>query len=206
MPLVTAWFEEAMHEHRQPNPNAMALATIGGDGRPAVRIVLAKQFVGDPGYVVFFTNYRSRKGHELDRARVAAASIHWDEAHRQLRLTGPVTRSPIAESDAYFASRPLASRIGAWASAQSEPLASRAALGRQVQVTRDRFAIATDDESKHVPRPPHWGGFRLWIDTLELWVEGPGRVHDRAIWTRDLAAMPDDGFLGGAWTSTRLNP
>jgi pyridoxamine 5'-phosphate oxidase len=206
MPLFAHWVDDARSRAVQPNPDAMALATVAADGQPAVRIVLAKQLVTDPGYVVFYTNYQSHKGRQVELARSAAAVLHWDPLHRQVRLCGPVVRSPATESDAYFASRPLASRIGAWASRQSEPLPSRSALLEQIATVRRRFGIADTADSGEIPRPPHWGGYRLWIARLELWVEGPGRVHDRALWTREVRAGEADTFVTSAWTATRLNP
>jgi len=161
----------------------------------------------DPsGYLVFFTNYESRKGRELDTRPRAAVVMHWDVLHRQVRIEGPVVRSPAEESDEYFASRPLASRIGAWASRQSEPLASRAALAQEVDRFTREFGVDPVAQTGHVARPPHWGGFRLWIERLELWVEGPGRIHDRAAWTRDLQPRDAFAFDASPWRSTRLNP
>ena len=205
LPTFSTWFEVARVRALQPNPNAMAIATVGTDGLPAVRIVLVKELAADAGYVVFYTNYRSRKGRELEATPRAEGVLHWDHLQRQVRIAGPVVKSPAAESDAYFATRPLESRIGAWASMQSEPLASRETLARQVFAVRERFSIS-DDHSAIVPRPSHWGGFRLWIDTLELWVEGPGRVHDRARWRRTLTARGAHEFECAPWLATRLNP
>ena len=127
MPLFEQWFEAARVAQSQPNPDAMVLATATTEGRPSARVVLLKKLVVDPGYVVFYTNYDSRKGRELAANPRAAAVVHWDALGRQVRLEGAVTVSPADESDAYFASRPLDSRIGAWASAQSRPLAARSA-------------------------------------------------------------------------------
>ena len=147
----------------------------------------------EKGYVVFFTNFESRKGRELAAHPRAAAVFHWDTLHRQVRIEGPVVRSPDAESDEYFASRALESRIGAWASQQSEPLASRAALTEQVRASAARFGVTPRTRRKaSVPRPQHWGGYRLWIDAIELWTEGAGRIHDRAVWTRDLTLASDE--------------
>jgi pyridoxamine 5'-phosphate oxidase len=198
MPLFAQWFEGARKARSQPNPDAMSLATVGPDGRPAVRIVLCKHLVVDPGYLVFFTNYESRKGRELDAARQAAVVFHWDAHGRQVRLDGRVERSPDAESDEYFASRALDSRIGAWASLQSQPLDGRTTLLKRVAAEAARFGT-------QVPRPPHWGGYRLWPETVELWIEGPFRVHDRARWSRSLTAAAE-GYAPGAWQSTRLYP
>ncbi|HKE93693.1 MAG TPA: pyridoxine 5'-phosphate oxidase C-terminal domain-containing protein, partial [Povalibacter sp.] len=110
------------------------------------------------------------------------------------------------ESDEYFASRAVLSRLGAWASQQSEPLDSRATLTARIQQTADRFGVAVTATSGNVPRPPHWGGYRLWIESLELWVEAPGRSHDRAVWTRPLIRQNEYSFDAGRWSSTRLNP
>jgi pyridoxamine 5'-phosphate oxidase len=203
--LFSDWFHDARARRTQPNPDAMVLATIGGDGRPSARVVLCKQLATPAGYVVFYTNYRSRKARELDLVARAAAVFHWDALHRQVRIEGPVLRSPELESDQYFASRALESRISAWASAQSEPLASRSTLARRVQEVTTRFS-SPGTGNPEVPRPPHWGGYRLWIDAIELWMEGPGRVHDRARWTRSLARHDEFGFEPGQWQGTRLNP
>jgi pyridoxamine 5'-phosphate oxidase len=176
--------------------------------------VLAKDLVAQPGYVVFYTNYLSAKGRELKRNPRAAAVMHWDALQRQVRIEGAVVEGPPQESDAYFASRAWDKRIGAWASAQSAPVASRAALEAAVAAAARRFgapvpgtpeAEATREVS--VPRPPHWGGFRLWADAVELWVEGGhSRIHDRARWTRTLKAAPGGGFEAGPWAVTRLQP
>jgi len=224
-PLVVAnrWLAESWHHRLQPNPNAMVLATVGADGQPSARIVLCKQIVPQPGYLVFYTNYLSRKGQQLGENPRAAIVMHWDALHRQVRVEGPVVKGPADDSDAYFASRPWQSRIGAWASSQSEPVASRADLQAAVAKVAQRFGIPVADESTTqnaqdyvVPRPPHWGGYRLWAETVELWVEGQARIHDRARWSRQLTQRPGDAgaagntgtvvFDAGPWTSTRLQP
>jgi pyridoxamine 5'-phosphate oxidase len=204
--LFAEWFAAANEQRVQPNPDAMVVATVDADGHPSARVVLCKQLIASPGYVVFFTNYQSRKGRALGATGRAAAVFHWDAFSRQVRLEGPVLRSPADESDAYFASRPVASRLGAWASRQSEPLASRAALVDQVAAAAERFKVRADATEGDVPRPPHWGGFRLWPEAIELWVEGPGRVHDRARWTRKLDPKDAVSFAAGPWSGTRLNP
>jgi pyridoxamine 5'-phosphate oxidase len=214
-PLVTVkeWLTEAFAARSQPNPNAMVLATSSADGRPAARVVLAKDIVPSPGFVVFYTNYQSAKGMQLRANPRAAAVIHWDAMHRQVRIEGPVTLAPEADSDRYFASRTWTKRIAAWASAQSQPLASRAVLLESVADTARRFgtplpgAPGADESRDHaVPRPPHWGGYRLWAEAVELWVEGDARVHDRARWVRALTADGHGAFTAGAWTVTRLQP
>ena len=199
MTLVEAWLTEAREKKSQPNPDAMVVATATADGAPSARVVLCKKLVSTPGYVVFYTNYQSRKGRELEGNPRAAAVLHWDAFGRQARLEGHVVRSPAEESDEYFASRALDSRLGAWASLQSEPLDSRTTLLKRVAVEAARHGT-------HVPRPPHWGGFRLWPTSVELWLEGPFRVHDRARWSRTLEPAGDDGFTPGSWDSTRLYP
>jgi pyridoxamine 5'-phosphate oxidase len=206
MPLFHQWFSEAAARRVQPNPNAMVVATTASNGNPSARVVLCKRVDVAGGYVVFFTNYESRKGRELAAQPRAAAVLHWDALQRQVRVEGPVVRSPDAESDEYFASRALDSRIAAWASKQSEPLASREVLQQRVREVATRFGIAAGSTNGAVPRPPHWGGHRLWVDTIELWTEGAHRVHDRAVWTRSLQRADDYSFVGGPWRSTRLNP
>lgn len=206
MPLFDEWFRDAVARRTQPNPNAMVVATAGSNGDPSARVLLCKRVSVDDGYVVFFTNYQSRKGREVAARPRAAAVFHWDALHRQVRVEGPIARSPESESDEYFASRGLDSRIAAWASAQSEPLASREVLQQRVREVAARFGIAPDGTSGTVPRPPHWGGHRLWVERIELWTEGANRVHDRAVWTRPLQPAGEHAFSGGPWRSTRLNP
>jgi pyridoxamine 5'-phosphate oxidase len=204
--IFAEWFDTAHGRKAQPNPNAMVLATVDARGAPQARVVLCKHLVSDPGYVVFFTNYQSHKGEQLIAHPRATVVFHWDALHRQVRMSGPVVKSPDAESDAYFQMRPVGNRIGAWASKQSQPLASRAQLAKQVTEIEQRFGVSSKDAEGHVPRPPHWGGFRLWPESVELWIEGPGRVHDRAVWNRAVTASDAFSFNCSSWSSTRLNP
>lgn len=206
LPLFGEWLRDAREKRLQPNPDAMVLATVGSAGDPSARVVLCKQLSAGAGYVVFFTNYESRKGRELFAHPRAAAVLHWDALHRQVRIEGPVVRSPEKESDEYFASRALDSRVGAWASRQSEPIASRSLLLDHVHEAASRFGIRSGASDGNVPRPPHWGGHRLWIDTLELWSEGANRIHDRAVWKRTLSQQDQFTFAATAWRATRLNP
>ena len=210
--IVSEWLEQAWAARSQPNPNSMVLATCSGDGHPSARVVLCKDIVPHPGYIVFYTNYLSAKGRQLKDNPRAAAVLHWDALHRQVRLEGPVSQAPASDSDAYFASRAWQSRIGAWASEQSEPIASRGLLLDAVQETARRFGAPTpgspgaDDSLKvTIPRPPHWGGYRLWPEVVELWVEGAARIHDRARWTRKVSAA-GSSFRTGPWSATRLQP
>ena len=199
MPMFQEWVEAARTGQVQRNPDAMVLATCTPSGLPSARVILCKKLIADPGYIVFFTNYASRKGEQLEANAEAAAVFHWDALGRQVRLEGAVTRSPEAESDEYFASRPLDSRIGAWASLQSQPLDSRRTLLARAASEAARFGA-------RVPRPPHWGGYRLWPRAVELWNEGAFRVHDRARWTREIEPAGENVFSTGPWQATRLYP
>ena len=211
--VVREWLAQAQAAHSQPNPKSMVLATSSRDGRPSARVVLCKDVVPRPGYVVFYTNYLSAKGRQLKDNPRAAAVMHWDALHRQVRIEGQVVAAPEGDSDAYFAARAWQSRLGAWASEQSEPIGSRAQLLEAVRDTARRFGAPTpgapgaDDSLKvTIPRPPHWGGYRLWADMVELWVEGAARIHDRARWQRTLRALPAGSFKADAWVATRLQP
>jgi pyridoxamine 5'-phosphate oxidase len=213
MELFTQWFDEAHARRVQPNPNAFTLATVDADGTPSARVVLCKGIDAAAGYIVFHTNYNGRKGRALAANPRAGVCFHWDALDRQVRIEGPVTRSPEAESDAYFLTRPWLRRVGAWTSQQSEPVASRAALVEQLEATMRRFGIDPSnppppDSTIEIPRPPHWGGVRIWARRVELWVGGSGRLHDRAAWVREL--RPDGSGAGyvqdGLWSATRLQP
>jgi pyridoxamine 5'-phosphate oxidase len=213
MQVAAAWLAEAVNDAAQPNPNAMVLATVDEAGHPSARIVLCKEIVVVPGSLVFYSNYESRKGRELAAEPRAALVFHWDHRQRQVRVEGLIERVSAAESDAYFRSRPWQSRLGAWASAQSQPLASRQALIEQLQRTAQRFGIpysgpdkaATDTGDYDIPRPPHWGGYRLHPEAVELWTEAQFRIHDRARWTRSLE-LRDRLVVVGPWHATRLQP
>jgi pyridoxamine 5'-phosphate oxidase len=207
--IFNAWFDQAVADRRQPNPNAFTLATVDPDGRPSARIVLCKAVDPAAGAISFFTNYTSRKSDALAANPLAAAVFHWDFHDRQARLEGPVTRLGDADNDAYFASRPWQSRIGSWASNQSKPIASRAALLEQVAAAMKRFGLdpanpPSDRDEARIPRPAHWGGWSLQAARVELWVGGLGRVHDRAAWVRSAPAAP--GRITAPWSSTRLQP
>jgi pyridoxamine 5'-phosphate oxidase len=201
-PILKEWFDAARTAKAQPNPNAMSLATIDADGTPSCRIVLCKGLDVAAGTLTFFTNYQGRKGQALLANPRAATCFHWDHAEQQVRVEGRVEQVSAAESDAYFATRPWDSRVGAWASRQSQPLDSRAALIAQARQTLKDLGIslaelALKGNAVSIPRPPHWGGFRLVAERVELWLGGPGRFHDRAAWIRE---------PGGPWYGTRLQP
>jgi pyridoxamine 5'-phosphate oxidase len=210
--LAARWLDQAKSDAAQPNPNSMVLATVDESGQPSARVVLCKEIVAQSGSIVFYTNYQSHKGRDLSSNPRAAVVFHWDHRHRQVRAEGRVERLAESENDAYFHTRPWQSRIGAWASQQSRPVDSRADLNAAVSAAARRFGIPYEGpgtpEPKHVrvdiPRPPHWGGFRLKADAVELWVEGEFRIHDRARWTRVVGSVIHGGAT--AWTSTRLQP
>lgn len=198
--IVSAWLADARRDGGFPNPDAMTLAT--GGAQPAARIVLCKALVIDPGYLTFYTNYGSAKAAAIQAGDRVAAVFHWDHLNRQVRIEGRALRSPEHESDEYFASRDRSSQLGAWASAQSEPIADRAGLKRALKAIEMRFPAG-----EPVPRPPHWGGFRLWISAVELWTRGSARLHDRARWERELGrAASGSGFVPGLWSAERLQP
>jgi len=183
----TRWFEEALKAEVN-EPNAMSLATVGADGRPTSRIVLVKQF--DARGFTWYTNYASQKGKQLDSKPFAALLFFWSELERQVRIEGRVERTSAEESDKYFNSRPLKSRLSAIASEQSEPIASRAALEQHYE----EVARQVGDTP---PRPQHWGGFRLVPERIEFWQGRRSRFHDRIVYTRQ-----EDG----SWTRQRLQP
>lgn len=183
------WFREAREESGLALPDASCLSTVGEDGYPEGRMVLLKEF--DERGFVFYTNLTSRKADSLRRVPRAALTFYWEPLRRQVRIQGDVTPVEEDEADAYFATRPRGSRIGAWASDQSAPVEAREELDRRFEEVRDRFG-----DSGEIPRPPFWGGFRIRARALEFWQEGPDRLHDRFRYER-----ASDG-----WTLTRLCP
>lgn len=209
-----AWLDEAVQKKVQRNPNSMTAITVSEEGLPSGRVVLCKHFAADPGYLVFYTNYKSSKVRDLDSNGDIALVFHWDMFGRQVRIEGEAVRSPAEESDAYFATRDWGSQLGAWGSDQSEPLESRAALVAQVSrravklglgAAKNLTSIAASDRPV-IERPPHWGGIRVWARCVELWIEGTDRIHDRARWERALERTGDDTFTTGEWVGTRLQP
>ena len=214
MHWVDAWLIDAVDKQVKRNPSSMAIITSGSDARPSARMVLCKDFHADPGYLVFYTNYKSNKASQIEENPNVAVLFHWDQLGRQVRIEGQAVRSPDAESDAYFATRDWGSQIGAWGSDQSAPLASRNALIAQVakralklgvNVAKNLQSIIGSDQPT-ISRPPHWGGFRIWASRVELWIEGKDRIHDRACWERTLTRQDDDSFVVGEWSGNRLQP
>ena len=190
--VLNAWYDEAVRGGG-PTPDAMTLATASLDGRPSARIVLFKGVMR--GAVLFVTNYQSRKGRELELNPQAALVMHFPLLERQVRLEGRVERATEAESDAYFRSRPRGSQLGAWASPQSQPIASRAALDQLSRGVDARFA------AEPVTRPAFWGGYLVFPESVELWLGRPDRLHDRFLYTREAAL---DGTT--SWQIGRLAP
>ena len=185
--LFGQWFEEAVASEIN-DPDAIALASVDRNGMPSVRMVLLKQWSSD-GFV-FYTNYESRKSGELLATEKAAFCMHWKSLRRQVRVVGSVSPVSVAQSDAYFESRGRGSKIGAWSSAQSRPLASRSELATAVAANEARFPDT-------VPRPPHWGGYCILPQEIEFWSDGEYRLHDRFRFVRNPA---------GDWDMNRLNP
>ena len=186
--IARSWLAEA--EQTEPNDaNAIALASVDANGLPNVRMVLLKEIEADA--FVFYTNYESAKGQELAQSGKAAFVMHWKSLRRQLRVRGLVSREDGPQADAYFASRGVQSRIGAWASDQSRPLASRGALVA-------RAAKIALSKGPNPARPPYWGGFRIHPLEIEFWADGAHRLHDRFTWRREV--------VSASWEITRLNP
>lgn len=186
--IARRWLAEAATTEVN-DPNAIALATVDADGLPNVRMVLLKEI--EAAGFVFYTNYHSRKATEIETSAKAALVMHWKTLRRQVRVRGTVERVSDAQSDAYYRSRSLQSRLGAWASDQSQPLESRAVLMSRVARLGLKLGLSPE-------RPPHWGGYRIMPVEIELWADGAFRLHDRFRWSR---SKPDDD-----WTITRLNP
>jgi pyridoxamine 5'-phosphate oxidase len=193
--LLAHW----MHEARSLdviNPDAMGVTTVADDGTPRSRTVLCRGIDAASGTLTFFTNRNSMKGQHLTSRPRASALFYWDALARQVCASGAVELASEGESDAYWASRPRLSQLAAWGSAQSEPIPSRSALIAQVATVAERFGGY--DGTEPVPRPPHWGGYRIVVQDIELWVGAAGRLHDRVRWRR---AGP-----GKPWTYQRLQP
>lgn len=198
----------------QRNPNSFTVTTVDAESNPSARVVLCKEFVPDPGYFVFYTNYNSRKVKEIEQCAKVAAVFHWDALGRQIRIEGLAVRSPETESDDYFETREWRSQLGAWASDQSETVESREALlaqlkERAVQLglsLSDDLQTLTGNDQPKIDRPPHWGGIRVWASVIELWIEGRGRIHDRGEWRRELVRTSDHAFSTTPWGGVRLQP
>jgi pyridoxamine 5'-phosphate oxidase len=207
--LLQSWFNEALELDLQPNPDTMAIATSNSQGLPNVRMVLCKEINTEEGYVVFYTNYNSVKSMEIRENPKCSALFHWDKLGYQIRIRGEILQSPDEENDAYFASRHLGSQVGAWASNQSNPVVDRQALDDQFRKILDRFNLTNESitrNEKKIPRPPHWGGYRLWIEEIEFWLNQKDRLHDRLHFRRALTISSEGIETEKNWTVKRLQP
>lgn len=193
----------------------MTLATVSASGQPSARVVLLKALSVDEGFAVFHTHYGSRKSIEMTGNAAAAAVMHWDRLGRQVRLEGTAVQSPRQESDDYFATRSWRSQLNAWVSEQSQPLNDPSDLTNRAREKAQEFSLpdpidpGSGEPDPAVPalaRPPFWGGYRLWFATVELWMEGSDRFHDRVRYERSLAPRDAHSFEAGPWTSRRLQP
>jgi len=193
--LFGTWLEAAEKEEIN-DPTAMALCTVGADGMPSLRMVLLKGF-NESGFV-FYTNYQSRKGEQLLAHPKAALLFHWKSLRRQVRIEGAVENVTEEEADAYFASRPRQSQIGAWASEQSRPLEGRFELEKRIATYAAKHAVGK------VPRPPHWSGFRVLPERIEFWQDGAFRLHDRLVYHRE--GTGEGASASAAWRTERLFP
>ena len=211
LPILKQWLARAAELTDRPNPHSMVVSTTGAEGRPDARVVLLKRFDDQAGTLTFYTNYESAKGRQLKKVSEACAVFHWDRLSLQARVRGPVLASPPEESDAYFATRSWQSQLAAWASVQSRTAASRGELNARMNEAAKRFGGDQDDWSAAPPpeaitRPPFWGGYRLFARSVELWMQGQARLHDRILWTRELSRQGEYGFCGGSWRAERLQP
>lgn len=204
--MLHGWFEKACEAKAVLNPNAMVLATATREGRPSARVVLCKEIRISERAVVFYTNFNSRKGRELAANPQAAVVFHFETAGQQARVEGVVSQLESAECDAYFASRAPLSKIGAWASSQSQPIASRTDFAQKIIDAMQRLGLSPlkllaanlGAAEVNIARPPHWGGFKLVAKRVELWTNSQGRLHDRAEWVFQEET--------NTWIATRLQP
>lgn len=201
LPVLEAWLDHAVEELAAHNPTAMTLATVDEGGGPDARMVICRGFDPQAGWLVFYTDRASSKGLQLAAQPRAAAVFYWEPLNLQVRVVGPISEAPEEQSDAYFAARPAGSRLAAWASQQSQPIASREELVEYYSEMCRRF----ESDDADVPRPPDWGGYRIWPERIEFWAGRPDRLHDRARYERELERT-SEGFSGAKWRVTRLQP
>ena len=209
MEVLNDWMKEVSEAEKQPNPNCFSIATTNQEGSSNVRMVLCREINIVDGYVVFYSNYNSTKAIELAYQPKCSGVFHWDNYGYQIRIKGYALKSPQDESDDYFLSRSLGSQVAAWASQQSNSIGSRKDLESQFDKALKKFNIERKQlaiNDKKLPRPPFWGGYRIWIHQIEIWLNQNDRFHDRLLFQRDLSLKGNAYISTQGWTKKRLQP
>ena len=207
--ILKEWMDEVLQSKIQPNPNSMSISTIDANNRPNSRMVLCKEINEELGYLVYYTNYQSNKSKEIEVNNECSGLFHWDTFGYQVRVRGIIVKSPEVESDNYFATRDIGSQLSAWASHQSQIVEDRESLDDQFQQAMDKFNLKDSElESSdiNIPRPEFWGGYRIWIREIELWLNQKDRFHDRLLFTRKLVATTSGIEASNHWVIKRLQP
>ena len=209
MKVLNDWMKEVSNDGKQPNPNCFSIATTNREGSSNARMVLCKEIDIEDGYIVFYTNYNSTKAIELDYQSECSGVFHWDNYGYQVRIKGFALKSPRDESDDYFLSRSLGSQVAAWASEQSNSIGNRQDLEKQFDATLKKFNIKQKqlmENDQKLPRPPFWGGYRIWIHEIEIWLNQNDRFHDRLLFQRDLSLKDGRYISTKGWIKKRLQP
>ena len=207
--VLKEWLHEARQSKIQPNPNSMSISTVDSMGCPNSRMVLCKEINEDLGYLVFYTNYNSEKSKEIESHNNCSALFHWDPLGYQVRVRGKLIKSPNDESDNYFSTRKVGRQLSAGASNQSDHVENRESLDDQFQKIMKRFNIQDEDLDSteiEIPRPDFWGGYRIWINEIELWLNQSERFHDRLSFKRDLVKTSSGFNAENNWVVKRLQP
>ena len=207
--VLKEWIGEARKSEIQPNPNTMSISTVDSMGCPNSRMVLCKEINEDLGYLIFYTNYNSKKSKEIESHNNCSALFHWDPLGYQVRIRGKLIKSPNHESDNYFSTRKVGSQLSAWASNQSDHIENRESLDNQFQEIMKRFDILDSDLDSteiKIPRPDFWGGYRIWVKEIELWLNQNDRFHDRLSFKRDLIKTSSGFDSKNDWVVKRLQP
>ena len=207
--VLKEWLHEARQSKIQPNPNTMSISTVDSMSCPNSRMVLCKEINEDLGYLVFYTNYNSEKSKEIESHNNCSALFLWDPLVYQVRVRGKLIKSPNHESDNYFSTRKVGSQLSAWASNQSDEVENRESLDDQFQKIMKRFNIQDEDLDSteiEIPRPDFWGGYRIWINEIELWLNQSERFHDRLSFKRDLVKTSSGFNAENNWVVKRLQP
>ncbi len=207
--ILKEWMDEVVQSKIQPNPNSMSISTIDAKGRPNSRMVLCKEVNEKLGYLVFYTNYESNKAKEIGVNNECSGLFHWDTFGYQVRVRGTIVQSPEVDSDKYFATRDIGSKLSAWASHQSQIVEDRESLDNQFQQTMDKFNVKEsqlESSDINIPRPEFWGGYQIWIREIELWLNQKDRFHDRLSFKRTLAITSSGIEASNDWAIKRLQP